>query len=119
MDEQLIDQLFAYAERNDDEAARLTAAAAVEIERLTRRLHSSLHYEKTAGRREAIARERQERAEAHRLAALPALADQLAGVVFDVIERDRVVVRAHLAKALHARLLGSGLLTRDLRFPAR
>jgi hypothetical protein len=41
----------------------------------------------------------------------------LAGIVFDVIERDRVVIRAHLSEALHARLLRSGLLHRDPRFP--
>jgi hypothetical protein len=51
------------------------------------------------------------------MAALAPLSDELAGVVFDVIDRDRVVIRAHLAEGLHARLLTSGL-HKDRRFPA-
>src|SRR5262245_26747786 len=116
MADELIDQLFAYASRGDGEAAHLAGAAAVEIERLERRLRNALHDEKTAPQRRAIAMERRERAEAHRIAALPGLSDDLAGVVFDVIEGDRVVVRAHLAEALHAALLRSGLWSVP-RFP--
>jgi hypothetical protein len=59
--------------------------------------------EKTAPARAAEAEERRQRAEHHRIAALPALADKLAGVVFDEIERSgRVLVRAQLADALQA-----------------
>jgi hypothetical protein len=72
--------------------------------------------EKREPARLAQERERQQRAEAHRLKALEPLADRLAGVVFDVIERDRVVVRAHLTEAIHSVLLRSGLW-RDPRFP--
>jgi hypothetical protein len=72
--------------------------------------------EKTRPAREAAEAERRERAEQHRLRALEPLADRLAGVVFDVIERDRVVIRAHLAEALHSALLRSGLW-RDPRWP--
>jgi hypothetical protein len=73
--------------------------------------------EKTAPARAAEAKERRQRAELHRIAALPALADKLAGVVFDEIERSgRVLVRAQLADALHAALLRSGL-ARDPRVP--
>jgi hypothetical protein len=61
--------------------------------------------------REAVERERQQRAETHRLRALEPLADKLAGVVFDHVEASagRVLVRAQLASALHAALLRSGL----------
>jgi predicted phage tail protein len=78
--------------------------------------HARIMAEKTRPAREAAERERQMRAELHRIAALPELADALAGICFDVVERDRVVIRAHLAEALHARLLRSGLI-RDLRWP--
>jgi hypothetical protein len=72
--------------------------------------------EKREPARLAQEQERRERAEAHRLRALEPLADRLAGVVFDVIERDRVVIRAHLAEAIHAALLRSGL-AQDPRWP--
>jgi hypothetical protein len=73
--------------------------------------------EKTAPARAAEAEERRQRAEAHRIAALPALADKLAGVVFDEIERSgRVLVKDQLASALHSVLLSSGL-ARDRRVP--
>jgi hypothetical protein len=75
-----------------------------------------IHKEKQEPLRRAQERERQERAEAHRLRALEPLADRLAGVMFDVVERDRVVIRAHLAEALHAALLRSGLAA-DPRWP--
>jgi hypothetical protein len=72
--------------------------------------------EKTAPARAAEAEVRRQRAEAHRIAALPALADKLAGIVFDEIERQgRVLVKDQLADALHAALLRSGL-ARDPRF---
>jgi hypothetical protein len=74
--------------------------------------------EKGRPKREAEERERQERAEAHRLRALEPLADRLAGVALDVAEASagRVVIRAHLAEALHAALLRSGL-AQDPRWP--
>jgi hypothetical protein len=104
---------------------RLLADAIGEMERSPRsasqianRLrHDLISIEKRARHDADMARERQQRAEMHRMAALTPLSDELAGLVFDVIDRDRVVIRAHLAEALHARLLTSGL-HKDRRFPA-
>ena len=71
--------------------------------------------EKTRPAREAAEAERRARAEAHRIAALPVLADRLAEVVFCEIERSgRVLVKQQLADALHTALLRSGL-ARDPR----
>jgi hypothetical protein len=74
--------------------------------------------EKTAPARAAEAEERRQRAEAHRIAALPALADKLAVAVFDHVEANagRPIVRDQLADALLAVLLRSGI-ARDARFP--
>jgi hypothetical protein len=74
--------------------------------------------DKTAPRDAALAEERRARAEAHRIAALPALADRLAEAVFNYAEHaeNRVMVRDQLAHHLHLVLLGSGL-ARDPRFP--
>jgi hypothetical protein len=76
--------------------------------------------EKTAPARAAEAEERRQRAEAHRIAALPALADKLAEAVFSYAEHaeGRVMVRDQLAHHLHVVLLGSGL-ARDPRFPSK
>jgi hypothetical protein len=73
--------------------------------------------EKTRPAREAAERERQMRAELHRLAALPGLADRLAAVCFDYAEHaeGRVMVRDQLSTALLGILLQSGL-ARDPRF---
>jgi hypothetical protein len=74
--------------------------------------------EKTAPARAAEAEERRQRAEQHRLQALPGLADRLAVAVFDHVEANagRPVVRDQLADALLAVLLRSGI-ARDARFP--
>jgi hypothetical protein len=89
--------------------------AAATARRLRDAEHDRLMAEKTRPAREAAEAERRKRAEAHRLAALPELAERLAGVVFDEIERQgRILVRAQLADALHAALLRSGL-ARDPR----
>jgi hypothetical protein len=74
--------------------------------------------EKTAPARAAEAEERRQRAEQHRIAALPALADKLAAACFDYAEHaeGRVMVRDQLAHHLHVVLLASGL-AKDPRFP--
>jgi hypothetical protein len=74
--------------------------------------------EKTRPSREAAARDRQLRAELHRMAALPGLADRLAQAVFDHVEGNagRPVVRDELATALLGVLMKSGI-ARDPRFP--
>jgi hypothetical protein len=89
---------------------RLLADAVGEMERSPRsasqianRLrHDLICIEKRARHDADMAKERQQRAEMHSMAALAPLSDELAGVIFDVIDRDRVVIRAHLAEALHA-----------------
>jgi hypothetical protein len=73
---------------------------------------------KTAARDAALAEERRKRAEDHRLRALPALADRLAGLCFDEIDRQgRVLVRARLAQALLGQLVASGLHKRVSSLP--
>jgi hypothetical protein len=93
--------------------SELAAATARRLREEAKR--ADLILDKTRPAREAAEAERRKRAEAHRLAALPELAERLAGVVFDEIERQgRILVRAQLADALHAALLRSGL-ARDPR----
>jgi hypothetical protein len=90
-----------------------------ETERIERdRLeHGDLLGAKTARRDAELDLARRERAEAHRLAALPILADRLAEACFTYAEQAerRVMVRDQLAQALLAVLLKSGL-HRDSRF---
>jgi hypothetical protein len=64
-------------------------------------------------------REREERAEAHRVAALQPLSERLAEVVLREIERQgRALIKSQLADALHADLLSSGLARDPRRSPS-
>ena len=73
--------------------------------------------EKAEPVRQRMDEERRRRAEAHRIAALPALADRLASAVFDYAEAERTMVRDHLADRLHGVLLRAGLIRTGRSLP--
>lgn len=103
------------------ETAQRTHHLREENERLRRMVREDAlrrkNAEVDAERARTAAVERRERAEAHRLKALPHLADRLALAAFAYAEQaeGRVMVRDQLAQALLAVLFKSGL-HQDLRF---